>query len=383
MDNRVRSGVALELESLHKRYGDQVAVDGVDLRADPGEFLTLLGPSGSGKTTTLNMIAGFVTPTSGRIHLAGREIEHLPPHKRNIGMVFQQYALFPHMTAFENVAFPLKQRKHSRPEIRTKVSEALDLVGLGDRVQSYPRELSGGQQQRVALARAMVFQPSLLLMDEPLGALDRQLREHMQLEIKRIHQELGITFVYVTHDQEEALVLSDRIAIFNRGCIEQVGTADDVYDRPTTLFAAEFLGESNRLTVIATGDRSMMRAVGLDAPIRVPATGGAAPEGETYVVIRPERLRTGERGHVQADGLNCLSGTVQRIVYLGSARRVDVDVSPSVCLSIREQSGMWSTVGEGDDVDVSWDPADSVLLGGEPVATRSGASKSLPVIASA
>ncbi|MFN8204838.1 MAG: ABC transporter ATP-binding protein [Solirubrobacteraceae bacterium] len=362
----MHSGAELELDRLEKRYGDRAAVDGVSLRADPGEFLTLLGPSGSGKTTTLNMIAGFVDPSGGRILLNGREIEHLPPFRRNIGVVFQNYALFPHMTAFENVAFPLKQRRVRRAELRAKVAEALELVRLGDFAQRYPHQLSGGQQQRVALARAMVFDPSLLLMDEPLGALDRQLREHMQLEIKRIHQELGITFVYVTHDQEEALVLSDRIAIFNDGRIEQVGTADDVYDRPTTLFAAEFLGESNRLPVVATGERGTMRALGLDASIRVPTTADGLRDDAACVVIRPERLRAGARGRAQPDGVNCLSGVVRRIVYLGSARRLDVEVTADVFLCVREQSGTWSPVAEGDDVDVSWDPADSVLLGAEP-----------------
>ncbi|RUM98280.1 ABC transporter ATP-binding protein [Pseudaminobacter arsenicus] len=366
MDSRlhmgIRSGVALELEALHKRYGDYVAVESVDLRADPGEFLTLLGPSGSGKTTTLNMIAGFVTPSSGRIQLDGGKIDHLPPHKRNIGMVFQHYALFPHMTAFENVAFPLKQRKCGGAEIRTRVLEALELVGLGDRAHSYPRQLSGGQQQRVALARAIVFRPSLLLMDEPLGALDRQLREHMQMEIKRIHVELGITFVYVTHDQEEALTMSDRVAIFNNGRIEQVGTASDVYDRPRTLFAAEFLGESNSLSVARTCQPGIAVVAGLDVPVRLPEdTQMPAGDGAT-VVIRPERLRAMPAGLERSPGTNALRGVVQRVVYLGSARRVDVEVSPWIHLSVREQSGMWSPVQKGDAVDIGWHPGDSVLL---------------------
>ncbi len=362
MENGSRSGMALELEALHKRYGEHVAVDNVNLRADPGEFLTLLGPSGSGKTTTLNMIAGFVTPTSGHIQLAGGEIDHLPPHKRNIGMVFQQYALFPHMTAFENVAFPLRQRKCRGPEIGKRVSETLELVGLSDRAQSYPRQLSGGQQQRVALARAIVFRPSLLLMDEPLGALDRQLREHMKLEIKRIHVEIGITFVYVTHDQEEALTMSDRVAIFNKGRIEQVGTASEVYDRPSTLFAAEFLGESNSVPVVATREPGVAVVAGLNHPLRLPeATQMPAGDGAT-VVIRPERLRAMPAGHEHPPGTNTLRGVVQRVVYLGSARRVDVEVAPWLHLSVREQTGTWSPVQEGHAVDVSWSPQDAVLL---------------------
>lgn len=358
----VRGGVALELQALHKRYGDYVAVESVDLRADPGEFLTLLGPSGSGKTTTLNMIAGFVTPTSGRIQLDGGKIDHLPPHKRNIGMVFQHYALFPHMTAFENVAFPLKQRKCGDAEIKTRVVEALELVGLGDRAQSYPRQLSGGQQQRVALARAIVFRPSLLLMDEPLGALDRQLREHMQMEIKRIHVELGITFVYVTHDQEEALTMSDRVAIFNNGRIEQVGTPSDVYDRPSTLFAAEFLGESNSLSVARSYEPGIVVVAGLDVPVRLPEAAQMPGADGATLVIRPERLRAMPAGLERAPGTNALRGVVQRVVYMGSARRMDVEVSSSIHLSVREQSGMWSPVQQGDAVDICWHPSDSVLL---------------------
>lgn len=368
-DSGRRRGVALELKALQKRYGTYFAVDNVDLRADPGEFLTLLGPSGSGKTTTLNMIAGFVAPTSGRIQLDDREIEHLPPHKRNIGMVFQQYALFPHMTVFENVAFPLKQRKLDGKEIRMRVSQTLDLVGLGDRAHSYPKQLSGGQQQRVALARAIVFRPSLLLMDEPLGALDRQLREHMKLEIKRIHVEIGITFVYVTHDQEEALTMSDRIAIFNQGRIEQVGTAADVYDHPATLFAAEFLGESNSLSVVCTREPGIGVVSGLNVPLRLPqAAHRPAGEGAT-VVVRPERLRVMPSGLEPPIGWNALRGIVQRVVYLGSARRVDVELAPGIYLCVREQTGAWSEVQQGDTVDVSWKPEDSVVLEQRTVST--------------
>jgi putative spermidine/putrescine transport system ATP-binding protein len=235
-------------------------------------------------------------------------------------------------------------------------------VGLGDRAQSYPRQLSGGQQQRVALARAIVFRPSLLLMDEPLGALDRQLREHMQMEIKRIHVELGITFVYVTHDQEEALTMSDRVAIFNNGRIEQVGTASDVYDRPSTLFAAEFLGESNSLSVARTGEPGIVVVAGLDVPVRLPETAQMPGGDGATVVIRPERLRAMPAGLERSPGTNALRGVVQHVVYMGSARRMDVEVSSSIHLSVREQSGMWSPVQKGDAVDICWHPRDSVLL---------------------
>ena len=212
-----------------------------------GEFVTLLGPSGSGKTTTLRMIAGFTSPTGGSIEIDGQDMTRVPPHRRDVGMVFQNYALFPHMTAAQNVAFPLRMRKQSRAEIDRRVGDALDLVKLRHLADRYPRQLSGGQQQRIALARAVVFEPRLLLMDEPLGALDRKLREALQLEIIRISRELGATVLYVTHDQEEALVMSDRIAIFNEGRIEQLGSGEDLYDRPASLFVADFIGESNIL----------------------------------------------------------------------------------------------------------------------------------------
>ncbi|TIW31177.1 MAG: ATP-binding cassette domain-containing protein, partial [Mesorhizobium sp.] len=227
-------GAAIDLESISKAYGGFKALDGVSLRIEPGEFMTLLGPSGSGKTTTLNVIAGFTDVTSGKLLVGDKSVVGVPAHKRNIGVVFQHYALFPHMTVGRNVAYPLTLRGVGQDERKARVTRALDMVKMGDFAHRYPSELSGGQQQRVALARAIVFDPPLLLMDEPLGALDKKLREWLQLEIKRIHRELGTTFVYVTHDQEEALVLSDRIAVFNRGQIEQVGTGRQLYDEPAT-----------------------------------------------------------------------------------------------------------------------------------------------------
>ena len=241
------AGATLKLRNLVKSYSGTTVVDGISLDVAPGEFVTLLGPSGSGKTTTLNMIAGFCSVTAGDIFMDGNPIARLKPHKRNIGVVFQHYALFPHMTVTENVAFPLKQRRLSKERVLTDVADALDLVKMRPFGDRYPGQLSGGQQQRVALARDLVFRPRLLLMDEPLGALDKNLREALQLEIKRIHREVGISFVYVTHDQEEALGLSDRIAIFNRGRIDQAGSATDLYERPESVFVADFIGESNKL----------------------------------------------------------------------------------------------------------------------------------------
>ena len=252
-------GAALSIINATKNYGGAVAVDDVSLDVAAGEFLTMLGSSGSGKTTTLNAIAGFVKLTSGSILLDGQEIERLPSYKRNIGVVFQHYALFPHMTVRKNIAFPLEQRKLPKGEAERLIDEALAMVRLEGYADRFPRQLSGGQQQRVALARALVFKPRLLLMDEPLGALDKKLREWLQLEIKRIHRELGVTFIYVTHDQEEALVLSDRIAVMSNGRIEQVGTAVDLYERPATQFVAEFIGESNVFRGTVSGAGSLVQ----------------------------------------------------------------------------------------------------------------------------
>src|SRR5471032_2405651 len=235
----------LELGGVSKRYDAVVAVDDLDLSLRTGEFLTLLGPSGSGKTTTLMMVAGLQQPDAGAITLNGVPVALLPPYRRDIGMVFQHYALFPHMTVRRNIAFPLEMRRLGKTEIARLVDDALALVKLPDHGDRLPRQLSGGQQQRVALARAMVYRPALLLMDEPLGALDRKLREQLQLEIKRVHRERGISVLYVTHDQEEALTMSDRIAVFNRGRIEQIGTPEDLYDRPATRFVAGFIGDTN------------------------------------------------------------------------------------------------------------------------------------------
>src|SRR4051794_16533896 len=241
----VTAGLPLRLDRLNKRFGDFVAVDEISLEIAGGEFLTLLGPSGSGKTTTLMMIAGFTEPSSGHIRLGDRPIDALPSYRRGFGMVFQNYALFPHMTAAENIGFPLKMRGVSSNDRARRVAGALEMVRLPDFGARYPNQLSGGQQQRVALARALVYNPPVLLMDEPLGALDKKLREEMQLEIKRIQKELGITAIYVTHDQEEALVMSDRIAVMNHGEIEQVDGPSRIYEHPATRFVADFIGESN------------------------------------------------------------------------------------------------------------------------------------------
>jgi putative spermidine/putrescine transport system ATP-binding protein len=312
---------------VSKQYGNgPVAIEKLDLVIQPGEFLTLLGPSGSGKTTALNLLAGFQMPTSGKILIDGADIGALPTHKRNIGVVFQHYALFPHMTVRENVGYPLKQRRMPKLEIQRRVDEALRMVDIETLADRLPRQLSGGQQQRVAVARAFVFEPRLLLMDEPLGALDRKLRESVQLELKRIHRELGVTIVFVTHDQEEALVMSDRIAVFHEGMVQQVGTAKELYDAPSSQFVAQFLGESNCWAgdiVHSSHDLTTVSGPGWSI------TGSTTPltpkAGRAVVVVRPERCGLFVSGAVP-EGWNDVRGQIRDIVYLGSLRKVIIDL---------------------------------------------------------
>jgi putative spermidine/putrescine transport system ATP-binding protein len=311
-------GAVLELAGVRKRYDSLVAVDDLDLTLHTGEFLTLLGPSGSGKTTTLMMVAGLQQPDAGRIMLNGVSVANLPPYRRDVGMVFQNYALFPHMTVRRNVAFPLEMRGTPTAEIARLVDEALALVKLPDHGERLPKQLSGGQQQRVALARAMVYRPALLLMDEPLGALDRKLREQLQLEIKRVHRERSISVLYVTHDQEEALTMSDRIAVFNKGHIEQIGTPEELYDRPATRFVASFIGDTNllagRVLGVAGGICEIETAAGrVVASARTPIEAGAA----VFVAVRPERVALAT---AQAAGVG-LEGIVVEQVFLGTSRK--------------------------------------------------------------
>ena len=297
----------LRLEGVSKRFGEVRALDNVSLEVTSGELLTILGPSGSGKTTLLKVVAGFEVPDAGRVLVDGRDITALPPAKRDIGMVFQNYALFPHLTVARNVAFPLEMRNVGKTEINKRVGEALGLVELAGYEGRLPRQLSGGQQQRVALARAIVFNPRLLLLDEPFGALDRKLRETMQLEVRRLQRRLGLTTIFITHDQEEALVLSDRIAVMNQGAIQQIAGTTEIYERPATGFVADFVGESNILrgTVLPSG------AVALDGGDEV-RTGRDLPQGKKVgVLMRPERF--------SAEGYNKFTGEVVEAVYLGSS----------------------------------------------------------------
>lgn len=361
-------GASLELRGLSKSFGREAAVRAVNLTVNPGEFVTLLGPSGSGKTTTLNMIIGFADPDRGDILMNGEQIANLPTHKRNIGMVFQNYALFPHMRVADNIAFPLRQRRCPKSERNRRVAEVLERVRLEEYGHRYPHELSGGQQQRVALARAMVFGPQLLLMDEPLGALDKKLREWLQLEIRRIHQELGITFVYVTHDQEEALVLSDRIAVFNEGVIEQCGSPEQLYEYPKTVFVADFLGESNIF-------RGRIEQAGSATSIKVGDVILSAPESTQHLrgksaamMVRPERVAIRTASSSGEANENSLDGVVGQVIYLGSERRTEVRLDSGEAVLVSEKAGAHTDLSNGDRVQIFWKVDDAVVLSDEPPA---------------
>ena len=308
----------LEFRGVSKHYGIVRAVDNVDLQVPRGEFLTLLGPSGSGKTTMLMMIAGFISPTSGKILLDGTDITERPPEKRNFGMVFQGYALFPHLSVQDNVAFPLKVRRLGSEEIRERVKKSLDLVQLGHLGDRMPRQLSGGQQQRVALARALVFNPEILLLDEPLGALDRKLRQEVQIELKELHRRVRTTFIYVTHDQEEALSMSDRIAIVRDGRFVQIGSPDELYETPRTRFVAGFLGESNFLRGTVKGSESgeIRYEIGGEQ-YRQRANGHVPGAGEPILVaMRPEKVRVAATR--PSGSANAIEGTIRNWNYFGS-----------------------------------------------------------------
>lgn len=358
----------LNLIEITKRFGDFTAVERVSLSVKKGEFLTLLGPSGSGKTTLLRMLGGFEYPTSGALELHGADVGYLPPYKRNIGMVFQKYALFPHLTVIENIAYPLKRRKVKAAEVEKQVKEALELVGLDGFGSRYPRQLSGGQQQRVALARAVVFHPELLLMDEPLGALDKKLRDRMQVEIRALQKRVGITTVYVTHDQIEAMTMSDRVAVMNRGRIEQIGTPRELYDRPMTEFVAGFIGDSNLIpTVLESVDGNSVSLKVLDrAGIRAPASPHIAEGKRLKLLIRPEKLRIPiDRAEAHE---NWLEGTVRSMVFLGEAIQMTVAVAGTdLSVKIANRTGE-TAISVGQKVIVSWSKDDCSLVVSEAAA---------------
>ncbi len=362
--NAVGRGASVSLNNLERSYERVAAVAGVSLDIHSGEFLTLLGPSGSGKTTTLMMIAGFETPTSGDIAIDGTSVVAMPPYRRNIGMVFQNYALFPHLTAAENIGFPLKQRGVGKAERAKLVAEALELMHLPGHGERYPRQLSGGQQQRVALARAIVFKPRLLLMDEPLGALDKQLRENLQLEMRRLHADLGITFIYVTHDQEEALVMSDRIAVMNAGLVAQVGRPEDLYDRPNSRFVAAFLGESNFLPALVRGIEDDVVVVECEgAIVRALCSGRPTTGAKVMLTTRPERIRFADGAWNSTTPQNRLSVTVTEAVFAGERCRYMLQVSDGTTMVLKEPSSAAirrRTVGER--AEIAWSVADTILV---------------------
>ena len=354
----------LALRNIRKLYGDHVAVDDVSIELSKGEFLTLLGPSGSGKTTTLLMIAGLVAPTGGLMLLDGKPLNPLPPYRRNVGVVFQNYALFPHMTVARNIAFPLEMRNMPRGDVREKVAKALNLVGLSGYEDRYPRQLSGGQQQRIAFARAMVFEPRLLLMDEPLGALDKKLRAQMQLEITRLHRDLGISIIYVTHDQEEALAMSDRIAVFDQGRIAQIGSPDVLYKNPNSRFVADFLGESNffagTVMDVAEGVGLVEGRIG-----RMRARIGDAmePGARVIVTVRPEHMHISSAS-TPAKFENQLFGTVRDVIYLGQSQKYVVRLKEALDVLVFQPSLVRGEppLRPGDTVSLNWNAEDATTL---------------------
>lgn len=355
------------LEGITKRYGAAVAADSISLEIEEKEFVTLLGPSGSGKTTTLMIVAGFVYPDSGRLAIEGRDITHIPPFRRNIGMVFQNYALFPHMSVFENIAYPLKMRYMPRKKIRTMVDEALEVVQLRGLSHRRPAQLSGGQQQRVAFARALVFHPRILLMDEPLGALDKKLREHMQLELKHVHEKLGITILYVTHDQEEALTMSTRIAIMNHGCIEQIGSAIEIYDRPVNDFVADFVGEINFFPADVTqaADKRVVLESCLGS-IETDVCRRYHCGQQVHIAVRPERITFVTPG---CGSYRSYPGIVEDIVYLGDITKYYIRLSEihgtrmnkPVSMKVQNRHGN-RRYNRGDHVHIGWDVKDAILV---------------------
>jgi spermidine/putrescine ABC transporter ATP-binding subunit len=352
----------LELRSLSKYYGDVLAVNDISLGIGDGEFLTVLGPSGSGKTTVLLMIAGFEYPSQGEIIFKGKSISFVPPDKRDIGMVFQNYALFPHMNLFDNIAFPLKMRKVEKQEIKRKVAEALELVQLSGYERRTPKQLSGGQQQRIALARAVVFNPAVLLMDEPLGALDKKLREHMQLEIKHIQSKLKRTVIYVTHDQEEALVMSDRIVVMNEGIIQQVGTPNELYEKPNNKFVAGFIGESNFIegSVVEKNDDILTILMKDQSKQRLKYQGNIIVGEVVRFSIRPEKIFITKE---QDNSVDFLEGVIKEVIYVGETTRYKIMIGNQGIINLKEMNTLeGGSKKVGEKVKISWDKKNLIKI---------------------
>jgi putative spermidine/putrescine transport system ATP-binding protein len=345
-------------DEVSKAYGEFTVVKDLTLSINKGEFISLLGPSGSGKTTILMMLAGFEAPTGGAVLVDGKRIDHFPPHKRNMGVVFQNYALFPHMSVAENIGFPLEMRGVTKARRTELVSRALDMVQLGTMAGRKPSQLSGGQQQRVALARALVFEPAVVLMDEPLGALDKQLREQMQLDIRDLHRRLGLTIVFVTHDQSEALTMSDRIAVFDKGRIEHIGTPSEIYDRPHSRFVADFIGETNLLEGVveaSNGDGTSLVLPG-GQKIRVAKSGSAVPGSSLAISLRPERVRLNDGGGAS----NVLPATVVDSVYQGDHFRVVLDAGGTRLTAKADRR--FGVPAEGSPVQAAFDASDCWVI---------------------
>jgi spermidine/putrescine ABC transporter ATP-binding subunit len=349
---------AISLDGVSRRFGDAVAVERIDLELAAGEFFALLGPSGCGKTTTLRMVGGFELPTTGRIRLAGKDVTSLPPHKRDVNTVFQSYALFPHLSVIDNVTFGLRRKAVAKAEAEKRAHEYLDLVGLSGFGSRRPSQLSGGQQQRVALARALVNHPKVLLLDEPMGALDAKIRKSMQLELKRIQREVGITFLYVTHDQSEAMSMADRLAVMNAGHVEDLGSPQRVYDRPATQFVAEFLGTCNVIPVEADASGARLPDGGA-----VVADAGGTPSGTGWRVgIRPEKIRIDPLG-TRPSGPNRTTATVTEVTFLGASTEARLVTAWGTLLqAYKQNAGGETTIRPGDEVEVSWDASQSFFL---------------------
>jgi len=365
------AGGSIELAGLCKRFGEHIAVDNIDLSVASGEFFSLLGPSGCGKTTTLRLIAGFEQPTAGRILLDGLDVSAVPAHKRNVNTVFQSYALFPFLSVFDNVAFGLRYARVTKAELRTRVGDALSLVSMSSFASRRPGQLSGGQQQRVALARALVLNPAVLLLDEPLGALDAKLRRSLKVELKALQERVGITFLYVTHDQEEALTMSDRLAVLDAGRIAQVGTPRQVYEEPADSYVADFLGAANLMEILVserTGDSAAILRLG-EVTLSTLHGCPAAPGGKAHAVIRPERVRVEEHG---SPGVNRVPALVERVVFLGAATQIMLRLATGTSLQALLQNDGGSapeTLAQGTPVHAYLPPdALRVLPGPVPAA---------------
>ena len=364
---------AIELVNVTKRYGDAIALDGINLRIDSGEFFCLLGPSGCGKTTTLNLIGGFIPLTSGELRIEGHKVNDLPPHKRSVNTVFQNYALFPHMTVADNVAFGLRMEGLDARQIASRVDEYLELVGLATYHDRYPTQLSGGQAQRVALARALAKRPAVLLLDEPLGALDLKLRKQMQVELARIHRQVGTTFVFVTHDQEEALSMATRIAVMAGGQVRQIGPPREIYLRPVDRFVADFIGESNFLDGVMTnggGAPAFRLPNGTVLPARAPAT---STNGPVKLMVRPESLSIGSTAPDPGRSAAVVKGRTSNVAFMGTHTRITVQTDAGTLVAIRFRESDERAAEEemvDREVHVWWDPRESTVVaaGDEPQA---------------